>query len=48
MTYAKCAPPVVADLCLALAAPRVDYHRVGSLITQAHVLLRDRMRCSTR
>jgi mevalonate kinase len=47
MLYAKSAPLLVTELLSALTEPIIDYGHVGSIISEAHALLRDRVRCST-
>src|SRR5262249_19536096 len=47
MLYAKSAPLLVTELLSALSASPVDYGHVGSIINEAHALLRDRVYCST-
>ncbi|MEG8181240.1 hypothetical protein GZH49_22290 [Nocardia terpenica] len=45
--YAHRAPALVADMAAALDTEHPDYPAIGALITRAHRLLADRVRCST-
>jgi hypothetical protein len=45
--YVQAITSVVDDLAAVLATSTVDYGAVGRLLTEAHVQLRDRVRCST-
>ncbi|MGH3568536.1 MAG: mevalonate kinase family protein [Pseudonocardia sp.] len=47
IAYRDQAPSVVEAITTALTAPRIDYEHLGTLISQAHELLRRYMGCST-
>ncbi len=47
LAYVDATERIVEELAAVLGAPAVDYAQVGRLLTQAHVQLRDRVRCST-